>query len=61
MRPRVAILADSDRIEQTLINLVDNAVKFSPPGSTVSIHTEAVGSFVEFVVRDTAAAFLRTS
>ena len=47
------ILADSDRIEQTLINLVDNAVKFSPPGSTVSIYTEAVGSFVEFVVRDT--------
>jgi signal transduction histidine kinase len=46
------VVADSDRVEQTLINLLDNAIKFSPPESAVVLHTERVGSFIEFVVRD---------
>ena len=47
------VIADSDRVEQTLINLLDNAVKFSAPDSVVSVHTERVGALIEFVVRDT--------
>ncbi|MGD8821075.1 MAG: ATP-binding protein, partial [Anaerolineae bacterium] len=29
--------ADSDRIEQVLVNLLDNAIKYSQPGGTVAI------------------------
>jgi signal transduction histidine kinase/CheY-like chemotaxis protein len=32
---------DADRILQVLTNLISNAIKFSPPASTVRIHTEA--------------------
>ena len=46
------VRTDRDRTEQTLINLLDNAIKFSPPQSTIRVHTKAVGAFVEFVVRD---------
>jgi two-component system phosphate regulon sensor histidine kinase PhoR len=32
-----AVLADADRIEQVLVNLLDNAVKYTPPGGRVTI------------------------
>jgi signal transduction histidine kinase len=33
-------LADPDRIEQVLVNLLDNAIKYSPPNGTVTIAVE---------------------
>ncbi|MCP5087033.1 MAG: cell wall metabolism sensor histidine kinase WalK [Rhodobacteraceae bacterium] len=33
--------ADSDRIEQVLVNLLDNAIKFSKPGDTVTVKITA--------------------
>ena len=47
-----AVYADADRVVQTLINLVDNAVKFSPPGSTVEVSSSSYGDFVEFCISD---------
>lgn len=38
--PSLEVWADADRLEQILINLVDNAVKYSPSGSTVHIKAE---------------------
>ena len=38
------IVADAPRIKQTLYNLVSNAVKFSPAGSTVSIRARALAA-----------------
>lgn len=35
--PRVAILADPDRLQQVLTNLLSNAIKFSPDGEAVRI------------------------
>jgi PAS domain S-box-containing protein len=47
------VAADGDRVEQTLINLLDNAVKFSPPCAVVTVEAKCKGSVVEFVVTDT--------
>jgi len=34
-------LADRDRVEQVLVNLLDNAIKYSPPGSAVTVRLES--------------------
>lgn len=44
--------ADPDRLVQTLTNLISNAVKFSPPGSTVEIQVRREGDDVVFTVAD---------
>ena len=46
------ILADRDRIIQTLTNLLSNAIKFSPSGSPVWLQSEVIPGFVQFSVRD---------
>ena len=47
-----SIVADSDRIIQTLTNLIANAVKFSPPGATVSVRVTDSPTSVRFDVHD---------
>lgn len=48
----VVVPADRARLAQALANLVDNAVKFSPPGATVHVGLVADGSQVRLSVRD---------
>lgn len=55
LEPRAAegvVMADADRIVQTLNNLLGNAVKFSEPGSTVEVAATIDGSHVRFDVID---------
>jgi two-component system, OmpR family, sensor histidine kinase VicK len=44
--------ADKDRMSQTLLNLVGNAVKFSPPGAEVVLASREVEDGVEFAITD---------
>ncbi|MFC4784470.1 PAS domain-containing sensor histidine kinase [Nocardioides sp. MAHUQ-72] len=46
------VLADEDRVMQTLTNLIGNAVKYSDPGSVVVLEAEDRGDHVLFRVRD---------
>src|SRR5262249_42532960 len=46
------ILADSDRLVQVIVNLISNAVKFSPKGSTVSLSAAQVNGWTEIRVTD---------
>jgi PAS domain S-box-containing protein len=46
------VLLDPNRIKQVILNLVDNAAKFAPAGSTVQIRTEADSEVVRLVVRN---------
>ncbi|MBE8969370.1 PAS domain S-box protein, partial [Nostocales cyanobacterium LEGE 12452] len=47
------VLADADRIVQTLTNLLSNAIKFSSPGSTVWLGAQHQGNEVLLTVKDT--------
>lgn len=50
---RREILIDEDKIQQVVMNLLDNAVFYSRPKSSVKVDLQYIGKEVMFTVRDT--------
>ena len=50
--PGPQVAADADGLRQVLVNLVENAVKYSPEGGRVVLELEPVDGRVRFAVRD---------
>ncbi|RMF20919.1 MAG: PAS domain S-box protein, partial [Cyanobacteria bacterium J083] len=48
----IAVWADSDWIVQTLVNLLTNAIKFSPPQSRIEVTTQLQAKEVLFTISD---------
>jgi two-component system phosphate regulon sensor histidine kinase PhoR len=48
-----AIRADPDRLERALVNLVHNAIKFTPAGGSVVVRSTPAGHAAEISVQDT--------
>jgi signal transduction histidine kinase len=49
----VPLAVDRHRIREMLLNIVTNAIKYTPRGGTVSLGLEQTEDFVTFTVRDT--------
>ena len=55
MEDTCPVRADSDRIEQVVINLLDNAIKFTPEGGSIQLESSAKDKIVEITVRDSGS------
>jgi len=47
------VMGDRDRLEQVVVNLIDNAIKYTPSGGEVTITADAHGADVRVDISDT--------
>ena len=46
------VYGDKNRIRQVFINVIDNAIKYSNSGSTITISAEEVGNMIQVTITD---------
>jgi signal transduction histidine kinase len=49
---RLTIVADHDRIDQALVNVVSNAIRYSPEGGPIEVVVEPTGDSVHIAITD---------
>jgi signal transduction histidine kinase len=50
--PELCAYLDEQKLEQVIINLISNAIKYSPPNSTIEVKAEQIKEYVEITVAD---------
>jgi len=48
----LSVMADPDKLAQILTNLLANATKYTPPGSTITVRAAAEGAMTHVIVAD---------
>ena len=56
----LSIFADRSRLRQVFLNLLTNAIKFTPAGGSVTIAADRAGDFVRITVTDTGVGIPAT-
>jgi two-component system phosphate regulon sensor histidine kinase PhoR len=54
-----SVRVDSERVKQVLVNLVHNAIKFTPPGGSITISSRYDDKYVSIEVTDTGTGISR--
>ena len=54
------LVADERRVKQILLNLIHNAINFTPEGGKIAIKAEKKPDFIEFTVSDTGIGISKT-
>ncbi len=58
VEPGVTVRGDAVRLKHVVLNLGDNAVKYTPPGGRVSMHLEMTANDATLMVADTGIGIL---
>ncbi len=58
VQPGLSACGNPDQIEQVLINLIDNAIKYTPSGGSITVTAEPQGTQLSVSVKDTGIGLM---